>query len=294
MKKITTLLAFAALVAGAASCNKAETETPSPVQVNISVSELTPATKAIKSAWADGDIINIYLDDATSSYVPDFQLSYSGGSWAASPISAAVAARLKTSGGTLKGFWEATNSAIDGSGWGTRSGSVIRYDRSKEKSSGIPQDLVALFNNITYSYDGSTVSASIDAWEFKANIQLVVTGLPAGTYALYCDQLYAFSGIDIFNYGGMWLNLVGRSGDQYRIAGHDNADGVAFVSRTYLKPASGNSWGIYLVTDAGGSEKLYKYTKTFTATDLLVKDSAYSNEKKPYAVKIPFSSFVAQ
>lgn len=120
MKKISILLAIAALVAGAASCNKIENNNvDSGIKVNIAVSDLTPGTKAIKSGWSDGDIINVYLNDATS-YVPDFQLTYSGGNWGASTISDAVVARLQPSGGTLQGFWEGSNSAISGSGWESR------------------------------------------------------------------------------------------------------------------------------------------------------------------------------
>ena len=70
MKKTLTLLwTAAALLAASASCSKSERdirepETPSAesvesVKVNISVSGLTPDTKAVKKGWESGDIINV-------------------------------------------------------------------------------------------------------------------------------------------------------------------------------------------------------------------------------------------
>lgn len=45
----------------------------------------------------NGDIIHVYLDDATT-YEPDFDLTFDGTNWTASAISAAVEARLVASG----------------------------------------------------------------------------------------------------------------------------------------------------------------------------------------------------
>ena len=94
MKKTLTLLWMASALWAAASCSKSEMdirepETPSEesvesVKVNISVSGLSPDTKAIKKGWESGDIINVYLDDAENINTPDFTLTYDGSSWKAS------------------------------------------------------------------------------------------------------------------------------------------------------------------------------------------------------------------
>ena len=303
MKKITILLAFAAIVAGAASCNKIEKKSPSGVQINIAVSDLTPGTKAIKSGWSDGDIINVYLDDA-SSYVPDFQLTYSGGSWSASAISAAVEARLKATGGKLQGFWEGSNSAISGSGWGTRSSNCINYDHTNVATTGQVQHLTASFADIGYTFDGTTVTASLDTWLFRSNIQIVVTGLPAGTYALYGDSyatdkisLKYFNMFSVSNYAPSLPSLYGDSANDKRIAGISNEDGVAFVGHMgKTEFHTGDKIVLHLVKDAGsGSESKYTCTKTLTASDLLITDGTnYGNESKVYAAKVPFTAFTAE
>lgn len=302
MKKITILLAIAAVVAGAASCNKIEKKSSSGVQVNIAVSDLTPGTKAIKSGWSDGDIINVYLDDATS-YVPDFQLTYSGGSWSASAISTAVEARLKTSGGKLQGFWEGSNSAISGSGWGSRNNNYIKYDRSNITTTGQVQHLTASFADIEYTFDGTTVSATLDTWCFRSNIQIVVTGLPAGTYALYGDpyssktiSIQTFNGFSINNNVGIMPSYYALSANDERIAGISNEDGVAFVGGMRTEFYSGDKIVLHLVKDAGsGSETKYTCTKTLTSSDILVTGSAsYGGWAKVYAAKVPFSAFTSE
>lgn len=303
MKKITILLAITALVAGAASCNKIENNNAdSGIKVNIAVSDLTPGTKAIKSGWSDGDIINVYLNDATS-YVPDFQLTYSGGSWSASAISDAVAARLQAFGGTLQGFWEGSNSAISGSAWDTRSSNWIHYDESKDATTGKVQHLIASFADIDYTFDGTTVTASLDTWYFRSNIQIVVTGLPAGTYALYGDA-YASGTISIQNFNNITMgnntanmpSLRGLTSSSRRIAGIANEDGIAFVgamNRTEFH--TGDKIVLHLVKNAGGSETLYTCTKTLTSTDILITDgAAYGSNAKVYAANVPITAFTAE
>ena len=124
MKKTLTLLGMAAALWAATSCSKSEMDIQEPeipsatesVKVNISVSSLTPDTKAVKTGWESGDIFNVYLDDATNC-VPDFTLTYDGSSWNASTLDDTVVARLKTSGGTLRGFWEGSNSCMSDEAW---------------------------------------------------------------------------------------------------------------------------------------------------------------------------------
>ena len=207
MKKTLTLLwTAAALLAAAASCSKKEMDTQEPeapsaesvesVKVNISVSGLTPDTKAIKKGWESGDIINVYLDDycgAKSDLIPDFTLTYDGSSWKASDLKAEATARLKASG-TLKGFWEASNSCFgSGDRWSisyfegseTNRGTQITWpDSDKRATTGITSYLLALCNNVAYTYSENTLSASITDWKFATTMQVVVTGLPEGNYSL--------------------------------------------------------------------------------------------------------------
>ena len=181
MKKTLTLFGLAAALWAAASCSKSEMDIREPeapsaesVKVAISVSGFSPDTKAVKTGWETGDIINVYLDDA-SSYEPDFTLTYDGSSWNASALDAAVVARLKTSGGTLFGFWEDSNSCM------SSSSSWQKYGSKWMQFPG--GHLVADFSSIPYTWSEGTLTASVDSWRFRTNFQLVVSGRtsPGGT-----------------------------------------------------------------------------------------------------------------
>ena len=74
MKKTYMLLAAAAILAAAVSCNKEQEiliedpANPTNIQVNITVGDMMPGTKAIKTGWANGDILHVYLDDNYSRF----------------------------------------------------------------------------------------------------------------------------------------------------------------------------------------------------------------------------------
>ena len=80
MKKLLLLLAGTAMLS-LLSCTKTMAPADGPVQVKISVAGMSPDTKAIKTAWTDGDKINIWFGDATWSVLPQLVLTYSGGSF---------------------------------------------------------------------------------------------------------------------------------------------------------------------------------------------------------------------
>ena len=120
MKKFNSyIIAAGAILIAAVSCDKADnavSETAAGnVKVNITVGELDPDTKAVKTGWSTGDVINVYLDDIVA-HTPDFTLTYNGTKWVASELSVEAAGRLKASG-YLKGFWEGSNSYADSAEW---------------------------------------------------------------------------------------------------------------------------------------------------------------------------------
>ena len=262
MKKTLTLLWMASALWAAASCSKSEMdirepETPSEesvesVKVNISVSGLSPDTKAIKKGWESGDIINVYLDDAENINTPDFTLTYDGSSWKASALDASVAARLKTSGGTIYGFWEDSNSCISNEDWKKNQYEdwYIRFPEIRSASA-IEGHLVADFSvPYTFSLRDRTLTATIDGWKFQTDFQVVVTGLEyaSGRYVLYTDGYYTESKYDkIMNLEKIlsrraWSSGSGEDaiitvyGDEVggNIMGIENKDGVAFVGQAYL------------------------------------------------------------
>lgn len=289
MKKIYSILFAAAVLIAAASCTKNEINPAendnSPVKVNINVASFGPDSKALKSGWEAGDKIHVYLEDA-SSYVPDFDLTYDGSKWTASEISSEVAARL-TASGTLRGFWEASNSCTTSSSWEKSWYSFDFPGKDKKSTTGQIQYIVADFSSVSYTFDGSTLTANIAAWRFRANIQIVVTGISfsPGQYTLYSEWIDNFSGIDVRGGSAPYYCFVGyhaTGSDGGRIGGIANDEGVAFVGGLSYNLTAGNSVTIYLVDNS--TSTTYSFTKTATAE--VVNDGT-----KVTGIKIPFSKF---
>ena len=303
MKKIYAIFAAAAATfALAASCNKIETNEPGSepvngpaegVKVNITVGSLTPDTKAVKTGWENGDIIHVYLDDA-STYTPDFDLTYDGSKWSASTLSAAVIDRLKEDGtGYIRGFWEESNYCMTGSSWDKYSYVIEFPGTANYGTTGITSRLVADFHGIKYTYDkaAGTLTASIGTWRFRSNFQLVVNGLDfeAGRYTLYSDDVANLHMIPIETSGtaedkDCQASYYGTGSAYGRIAGIQNADGVAFVgafsTSSYI---AGETLTFYLIDNTTGVK--YEFTKTLAAT-LSTPDT------KVTAIRVPFSKFV--
>lgn len=284
MKKIIIVFAAFALIAVMAACDKEETQGLEKVRINVSVSDFDPSTRALKSGWESGDIINVYLDDVVS-HTPDFTLTYGESGWTASELSSDAVSRLKESG-KLKGFWESSNSAVSGEGW-NRSMSGVKYavfdypDKGKASTTGVQTFVTAQFGGVEYKYEDGTLSAEINDWYITTNFQLVVTGLPAGSYSLYTDQytLSVCTSISISSGQGD-VSMYGPSSNSYRIAGVPNADGVAFVGKVY-RPNVNFDYVFYLVDNNTG--KKYTFTKKTSLPT--------TSGKVLVGAKVPFNSF---
>ena len=289
MKKIYSLLFAAAVLIAAASCTKNEINPAendnTPVKININVASFGPDSKALKSGWEAGDKIHVYLEDA-SSYAPDFDLTYDGSKWTASELSAAVIARLDASG-TLRGFWESSNNCMGSASWEKYSYYIDFPGSDNKSSTGQIQYIVADFSAVSYTFNGSTLTANINAWRFRANIQIVVTGISfsPGRYTLYSEWIDNFSGIDVHEGSAPYSCFVGyhvTGSDGGRIGGIANDDGVAFVGGLSYNLTAGNSVTIYLVDNS--TSTTYSFTKTATA-------NVENDGTKITGIKIPFSKF---
>ena len=272
------IFAGLALLLGSASCNKIDNggvKTPD-VKIDIQVAELGTSTKAIKTGWTEGDVVNVYLSDATS-YVPDFTLTYDGEAWTPSEMTDEVKARLQENG-TIKGFWEASNTAASTGGDWDRYGSYISFNQSNSATSGVKQYLTACFS-ASYTYADGSLTAAIDSWTFPLGlIQIVVTGLEHDQFCLTQDNIMTLNMYDITDdniepspYG------AGR-----RIAGIENEDGLAFVGCLNTNLFDGHEFTLKLYDLEDDS--IYTFTKTLE-TDLL------GFEHNLNAIKIPFSKF---
>lgn len=288
MKRSILVLAITVFTV-ALSCNKAEVPIKeSKVAVNISVGELEPSTKAVKTGWSNGDIINIWFDNRCS-LTPDLTLTYNGTTWAASEMSSTVVEALKPSG-AIKGFWEATNSSAS-SGWGPRNnGHEFYYDGAYSNyntGNGVKGYLTIGFSEISYTFTEDVLTANLDSFYYLSNLQVVVSGndVPSGDYYLYSDQINCLYRLDIYNTSYMRSNITFDSwkGSEGHIAGISNTDGLAFVGR--LRAANDGTsanYEIFLKNRTTG--KLYKTTKESTTL-------SSSGSTKLCAVKIPFSKF---
>lgn len=282
MKKTLTLIGMAAVLLAASSCNKSEKEIVESVKVAISVSSLTPDTKAVKADWTSGDILNVYLDDATA-IQPDFTLTFDGSTWNASDLDASVTARLQASGGHLRGFWEGSNSCMSDDAWTKATQSVQFPNFANFSSTGVTGHIVAVFNSIPYTYSQGTLTASINSWSFGTDLQIVVSGLSysPGRYTLYSDEIQNPRVINM-HVSDPQVGVLhwGEGSSIGRIAGIENEDGVAFVG--HIKGNSKKDYVFSLLDNNTGT--VYTFKKESLSLDS-------SGGTKLVAIKIPFTKF---
>ena len=281
MKKIFVLATSAIAAILMISCNKAQQpgNDNQGIKVNITVGNLEPSTKAVKTGWTTGDIINVFLNDKED-YAPDFTLTYDGSKWNASELSATVISALEAKpNGIIKGFWEQSN----GTGiWKKDSYYWDAPDFDKKESTGTEDYLIAHFNDISYTYSSETLTANINTWTFTAPLQIVVNGIDyeKGRYTLWSTSIASLSSIRIFESKieiGIW-----GSGSEARITGIPNSDGVAFVGK--IKSDGASPQEIYLHLIDNKESKSYIFHKS----DAVLYSAANT---KICAIKIPFSKF---
>ena len=240
------------------------------------MAELGTSTKAIKTGWTEGDVVNVYLSDATS-YVPDFTLTYDGEAWTPSDMTDEVKARLEESG-TIKGFWEASNTTASTGGDWDRYESYISFNQSNSETSGVKQYLTACFS-ASYTYADGSLTAAIDSWTFPQGlIQIVVTGLE---HNQFCLTQYNIMTLNMYNITDEDI-LPSFYGSNCRISGIENEDGLAFVGCLNTNLYEGHEFTLKLYDLEDDS--IYAFTKTLE-TDLL------GFEHNLNAIKIPFSKF---
>lgn len=280
MKKIYIILAGLAVVLGSACCNKINDDKvvkADDVAIEITVAELNPSTKAIKTGWTNGDIINVYLSDA-SSRVPDIMLTYDGEKWDPSIITDAVKERLQASG-TIKGFWEASNTATTTGGDWNRLEKSIYFNKENVNTSGMKGYLTAYFS-VSYTYSEGIFEATIDSWQFRSGlIQIVVSGVTHNNFCLTQNNIATFNAFHIED-ESIKPSLYGAG---CRMAAVENEDGVAFTGALNRKISKGETFTMYLY-DLNTSKK-YSFSK------VLESDLSATAGPSLHAIKIPFSKF---
>ena len=256
MKKVIIFLAIVSLFAGVA-CSKVEkpkaTEGYESVNVNISVygPEADTSTKAIKSAWVNGDILNIWFD-YNKSFNPDLTLTYNGSTWEASKVSTTVLDALNATGGTLKVLWEGNN---DLSGCYEEN---ITYGGDIEfvLKSTSPSARVLANVGISYTYESAskTITASITDLHDYTAFQVTVPGLAGEGWYINSESMHPLNNMTLSNaawqYGTWYANK--------EILGKSVAGGYEFYAGE-IKSDYFDSPHIYTFTLTNGLNK-YKYT----------------------------------
>lgn len=219
-----------------ASCTKQELvldgKSANNIKLNISVSSLednTSSTKAmVKTGWANGDRISIWFDSNVQSN-PDLVIKYNGTTWE-NDTDATVSGNTPAASGNLKAVFN---------------GAVIVSAKD------------------SYTYESSTLSATISNWKYLTEIQVVLTGLSssdASKYTLSCNRITSLASSK-YTVGAdeITANAVVKGGT---VTGIANEDGVAFVFATTDSYGSEADYKFYL-SDATGTPVV---SKSFTAS----------------------------
>ncbi|MBQ0150860.1 MAG: hypothetical protein KBT08_09660 [Bacteroidales bacterium] len=290
MKKVFSVLAAAAVAAlGILSCSKeqmAET-TPSEegIQLNITVGQLDgtadPDTKAVKTGWASGDRINIWYDENISQN-PDLVIVYDGSKWAVDH-SAAVSGKMPAASGTLTAMY--VNGSLSDFSYAGEEGSC-RFSAPRFSSvidgANRParMPLVSFVDRTDYSFASNILTSNLADWLFRgANVQVVISGLPAGEWALKCDRFKTPSSFNLTSNSPVTRGMVntGSAAGNYALS-VANKDGRAFM---YFCNGTDTDFNFTLFNTDTGEKLVYSVSgKSLDATGY-----------KLNAIKIPFSKF---
>lgn len=254
MKKVIIFLAIVSLFAGVA-CSKVEkpkaTEGYESVNVNISVyePEADKSTKAIKSAWVNGDILNIWFDN-NKTFNPDLTLTYNGSTWDASKVSTTILDALKASG-SLKVLWEGNN---DLSGCYEEKIGLNGIEFRLKSTSPSARVLANVGISYTYESASKTITASITDLNDYTAFQVTVPGLAGEGWYISSDAMHALVYFELGNKS--WFYSTWYVGKE--ILGKPVAGGYEFYAAE-IKSDYFDSPHYYTFTLTNGVNS-YKYT----------------------------------
>lgn len=232
MKRIFTFIAAAVAAFAMASCSKEQiAELPSSVsdiKLNISVAGIGgDATKATKTEWVEGDQINIWYD-LNASQAPDLVIVYDGTSWKADK-SVSLSGEKPAESGNIKAMYvkEGMSSFASVSDRSETSGFTNFSFNSQYYKNTARLSLIAHVETAAYSYKEGVLTAELAQWSFANtnNVQVVISNLPEGEWALSCDKFQIRPSMSFYQAGfGVSNTSVGRPSLAY-----DNEDGKAYM-----------------------------------------------------------------
>ena len=266
MKK-TIILAGFALMAAFSSCNKSEmpeAATTDGIKLNITVADLSPETKAVKSGWVNGDRLNLYFEgwneSATSDNYqkePDMILKYDGSKWQIESQVESLSSRLKSTGGKFTALWESGNDLMgyslkwyDHAVWYQHSYNRNQYTSYNDT---YHSPMVVHSAGVEYTFDGSTLTTNISDWIFDTKFKVLVKTEDTGLKGKAND-----------------LVLQVKVGE----TGYANPKGAIVVNRDYIMFLLSNGSSNYIgmqgaVAESDGLAFYYVYCDA-TASDTII------------------------
>ena len=251
MKRISIIIAAALAAMLSASCSKSiETPAaPSPgegIILDLSIAGFDGAgdTKAVKKGWAAGDKLNLWFDDwnytaRANNPTPDLVITYDGTKWDARALAAGRS--LKPSG-KLRALYEGYNDLTK----------YVSKFSSGSQDFALPYEIVAgqratpnrvmcaSHGDVSYTYTGNKLTATIAKWEMYSAFKVLVKGLASAAAGDYALQVKNVTTDKYFGNGGGFFLMPGSdcvfsgcmSGNSDgTVIGVPDADGVAFYYR---------------------------------------------------------------
>ena len=262
------------------SCQQEEIPTPvQSIKFNITVDNLDPSTKAVKTGWYVGDKVNIWFD-ANFQQTPDLVMTYDGSGWVAD--GEIRSGFTPAASGTMKVVYDGHN---DFSKFGTSSSSTYTWFMFPTGTIGsvtnnvFDHHLVAYSYPDEYTYTEGTVTAHISNWKLLTDFQVVVTGLPSGKFAMKTNAPLTVP-------RGLMVkadNVVLAGNDpSYYALGQSNEDGLAFYlgKSTAFPDGLTSNFKVTLIDAAG---RTYEYKKNPSVV--------YTASGTYQAVKLAFNKF---
>lgn len=197
MKKALLLLAaFAAFV----SCSKEasftedfQQEICNEIKFDFTVADLDPSTKAVKTSWTKGDILNIWMDGHYTT-TPDLVLTYNGKTWDLEQKNTDLSPK---SGNNIVAMYEGINrlkyyiSSTDMFELNRGVGFKKRFS-PRENGHDIYQYPMVASSLSTYEYSSNTIKADFSSWFFQTGVQVLIPGMDtthSNYWTLSCPQM---------------------------------------------------------------------------------------------------------
>lgn len=172
------------------ACSKEEVIPEYPgITFNFSVGELDFETRAVKTGWADGDVLYLWFNPMTQAQ-PDLTLTYDGSDWKAGTLRNGC--KLDA-----EGSFQVVYDGADGlhaSGSAYRDGFIFQNPSEsidisgKAAASVFTSDLQACCENVAYKFSDNCLTASIKGWKLLTDFQVTLTGVYNGEFALLCES----------------------------------------------------------------------------------------------------------